>query len=109
MSNDKNLPRFVPIEKLIQYNLSIQIYGVNCEIPVMENCNGFTVRNLGTATVVIMGDPLAAGEVKNIGGNRGEIYVGRLDLKFINTGVQTQQCLVTQKYYMNVPRNNESL
>jgi hypothetical protein len=73
----------------------------------MENCNGFTVRNIGTATVVFMGDPLAAGEVKQVGGNRGEIYVGRLDLKF--SGVGTTAALVTQKYYMNVPRNNESL
>lgn len=107
MQDPKNLPRFVPVEKLLQYNLSVQIYQVACEIPVMENCNGFTIRNIGTATVVIMGDPLAAGEVKQVGGNRGEIYVGRLDLKF--TGAGTFAALVTQKYYMNVPRNNESL
>lgn len=106
-NNDKNLQRIVPVEKLLQYNLSVQIYGVNTDIPVMENCNGFTVRNIGTANVVIMGDTLAPNESKAVGGNRGEIYVGRLDLKF--TGAGTTLCLVTQKYYMNIPRNNQSL
>jgi hypothetical protein len=106
-NQDRNLQRVVPVEKLLQYNLSVQIYQVSLEVPVMENCNGFTIRNIGAATVTVMGDPLAAGEVKNIGGNRGEIYVGRLDIKFSGAGAQA--ALVTQKYYMNVPRNNESL
>jgi hypothetical protein len=73
----------------------------------MENCNGFTVRNVGTATVSVMGDALAANESKGIAGNRGEIFVGRIDIKF--TGIGTRLALVTQKYYMNVPRNNESI
>ena len=101
------LQRVVPVEKLLQYNLSTQIYTVTCEIPVMQNCNGFTVRNVGAATVIVMGDSLAPNESKSIGGNRGEIYVGRIDLKF--TGAGQRAALVTQKYYMNVPRNNESL
>jgi hypothetical protein len=103
----KNLQRVVPVEKLLQYNLSIQVYSVTCEIPVMDNCNGFTVRNIGTATAILMGDALSTNEVKAVGGNRGEIYVGRIDLKF--TGAGTRQVLVTQKYYMNIPRQNESL
>jgi hypothetical protein len=109
MGKDANLPRVVAIEKLLQYNLSVQIYNADVQAPVMENCNGFTIRNLGTALVTVMGDPLSTGQVKNVGGNRGEIYVGRLDIKFTNTGAQTQSVLVTQKYYMNVPRNNEGL
>jgi hypothetical protein len=71
----------------------------------MENCNGFTVRNIGTATLVVMGDALATNESKGIAGNRGEIFVGRIDIKF--TGAGTRLALITQKYYMNVPRNNE--
>jgi len=55
----------------------------------------------------VQGDPLAANETKSIGGNRGEIYVGRIDLKF--SGAGTTMVLVTQKYYMNIPRENESL
>jgi hypothetical protein len=101
--------RVVNLEKLLQYNLSVQVYGIDTDIPVMSFCNGFSVRNIGTCPLVIMGDPLAPGEVKNIGGNRGEIYVGRIDLRFNNTGALSQQCLVTQKYYMNIPRNNEIL
>ena len=106
-SQTKNIPRVVSLEKLLQYNLSTQIYSITCEVPVMDNCNGFTVRNVGTANVVIMGDTLAPNEVKSIGGNRGEIFVGRIDLKF--TGAGTKLCLITQKYYMNVPRTNEGL
>ena len=112
MQDKSNLQRVVPVEKLLQYNLSVQIYDASLQVPVMENCNGFSVRNIaplvGGATVIVMGDPLLPGQVKNIGGNRGEIYVGRLDIKF-TPGGGIQQCLVTQKYYMNVPRKNESL
>lgn len=107
MQDPKNLQRVVPVEKLLQYNLSTQIYSIQCEIPVMQNCNGFSVRNVGTANVVVMGDTLAPNESKSIGGNRGEIFVGRIDLKF--TGAGTTLALVTQKYYMNVPRQNENL
>jgi hypothetical protein len=106
----EDIPKVVPIEKLLQYNLSTEVYSVPCQIPVQNFCNGFTVRNVGTATVVIMGDALAPNESKAIGGNRGEIFVGRIDLKFINTGGgRTTLALVTQKYYMNVPRQNETI
>lgn len=93
--------KIIPLEKLLQYNLSVQIYSVDVQIPVMNFCNGFTVRNVGTANVVVMGDTLAPNESKSVGGNRGEIYVGRMDLRF--TGAGTRQALVTQKYYMNIP------
>jgi hypothetical protein len=98
------LPRVVVIEKLLQYNISVQIYDGSTEIPVMDFCNGFTVRNIGTASLVVNGDVLAMNETKAVGGNRGEIYVGRIDLNFQGAG--TQMALVTQKYYMNVPREN---
>jgi hypothetical protein len=99
-------PKVIPIEKLLQYNLSTQVYSGAEEIPTMDFCNGFTVRNIGTANVVVMGDTLAPNESKAIGGNRGEIFVGRIDLHF--TGAGTTLALVTQKYYMNVPRENQS-
>jgi hypothetical protein len=101
MQDPKSLQRVVSIEKLLQYNLSVQVYSVTCEVPVMENCNGFTVRNIGASNAIVMGDTLAPNEVKSIGGNRGEIYVGRIDLKF--SGAGTNAALVTQKYYMNIP------
>ena len=103
----KRILRVVPVEKLLQYNMSTQIYNESLQVPTMENCNGFTVRNIGTSTLIVMGDALAANETKGFAGNRGEIFVGRIDIKF--TGVGINSALVTQKYYMNVPRNNESL
>jgi hypothetical protein len=102
-----NQEKIITLEKLLQYNLSVQIYGAAVSIPVMEFCNGFTVRNVGTANVIVMGDTLAPNESKGIAGNRGEIFVGRIDLKF--SGAGTTLALVTQKFYMNVPRANESL
>jgi len=97
------------LEKLLQYNLSVQEYNVATQIATQEFCNGFVVRNIGTSTVIFMGDPLAPNESKSVGGNRGEIYVGRMDLFFENTGAQIDACLVTQKCYMNIPRLNERL
>jgi hypothetical protein len=102
------LPRFVPVEKLLQYNQSFQVYNQPTEIPVMDFCNGWTIYNGGTATVLWCGEPILPGIFKAMQGNRGEIYVGRLDLSFINTGAQTQQAYVTQKYYMNVPGENDA-
>lgn len=106
----QELQRVITVEKLLQYNLSVQVYSVDTQVPVMDFCNGFSVRNIAPtatgATVFVMGDPLLPGQVKNVGGNRNEIYVGRLDVKFLGAG--EKQCLITQKYYMNVPREGES-
>lgn len=105
----KEYPRVVTLEKLLQYNLSVAVYNTDCQIPIVELCNGFSVRNIAPtltgATVIVMGDPLLPGQVKNVGGNRNEIYVGRLDIKFNGAGEQV--CLVTQKYYMNIKREGE--
>ncbi len=106
MEHQGRLPRVVPVEKLLQYNLSVQIYNQPEQIPVMDFCNGWTARNIGTSNVIIMGDTLAPNESKAIGGNRGEIYTGRIDLNF--TGVGNNLCLITQKYYMNIDRENAS-
>lgn len=101
------MEKIIQIEKLLQYNISVQVYISPQQVPVMEFCNGYTVRNTGTSNVVIQGDVLAPNESKAVGGNRGEIYVGRLDLNFAGAG--NNSCLITQKYYLNIPRNGESL
>jgi hypothetical protein len=102
----KELLHVVPVEKLLQYNLSTQIYNQPEQVPTMDFCNGFTVRNIGTANVVVMGDQLAPNESKAISGNRGEVFVGRIDINF--NGAGTTLALVTQKYYMNIAFENDS-
>jgi hypothetical protein len=92
------------MEKLLQYNLVTQIYEAALQIPMEQFCNGFTCKNIGTANVVIMGDTLAPGESKAFGGNRGEVYIGRADLKF--SGAGTTAALITQKFYVNIPQNS---
>jgi hypothetical protein len=99
--------KVLPQEKLLQYNISTQVYNGPLQVPAMDFCNGFTVKNVGTATLIVMGDSLAPGEFKAFGGNRGEIFIGRIDIKF--TGSGTTLALVTQKYYMNIPFANQSL
>lgn len=102
----EKLQKVIPVEKLLQYNISTQQYAGAEDVPTMDFCNGFSVRNIGTSVCVVMGDALAPNESKSFGGNRGEIFVGRIDIKF--TGAGNNLALVTQKYYMNVPRENES-
>jgi hypothetical protein len=98
------IQKFIGVEKLLQYDFAIQVYSVNTQVPLDPFCNGFSVKNIaaaGGATVVVMGDPLTPGQSKNFGGNRGEVFTGRLDIDF--TGAGSQLALVTQKYYTNIP------
>jgi hypothetical protein len=98
--------RVIPLEKLLQYNISVQVYNGTEDIPTMDFCNGFTVRNIGTSNLVVNGDQLAPNESKAIGGNRGEIFVGRIYITF--NGAGNNLALITQKFYMNVPFENDS-
>lgn len=94
-------------EKLLVYNLSIQEYQQNLQVDTQNFCNGFTARNIGTDIVYVMGDPLAPNEFKAIGGNRGEIFSGRIDIRFAGGAGLIKNVLVTQKYYVNIPFINE--
>jgi hypothetical protein len=101
----KELLHVVPVEKLLQYNVSVQEYDRSQSVPKEPLCNGFIVRNVGTSGMTINGDALATGESKTVGGNRGEVYVGRIDISFDNAG--TNLCIVTQKFYLNIPMTDQ--
>jgi hypothetical protein len=104
-----NEPKVQVIEKLLQYNVQTTVISGPSQIPTVEFCNGFSIKNTGNSVVVIMDDQLAAGESKSFGGNRGEIYIGRIDLKFIAAAVpvipRIDGCVITEKFYVNIPRN----
>lgn len=91
-------------EKILPYTTST----VNCIQPgavkVDRYCNGFTVINIGAVVATVNGVPLsppAAGETLgdslNEGGNKGEIFTGRIDIQFAGAGGQV---LVIQKTYI---------
>lgn len=86
------------------YNTSTQEYIRQRSIPVIKECNGFTVRNNGTTIVILNGEPIMPGDFKAVGGNAGEIYGGRIDIYFtVPTPAPvtiTRSAWVTQKFYI---------
>ncbi len=95
-------------EKFLEYNTNCQPYQIDTIIPQDRFCNGMTFINRGNTIAVIQGDPLNPGESKSIGGNRGEIYKGRIDLNFqlpaIVPPVPANLLIVTQKFYVNLDK-----
>lgn len=91
-------------EALLYYNTSQQHYAENASIVVDQLCNGYTVINIGTTVMAVNKialNPGTAGtnngESVSVGGNRGEIFAGRIDIAF--TG-GTGLCIVLQKIYV---------
>ena len=63
-----------------KYDTTTQIYNASGQIPIPENCNGYTVTNSGADNVIVDNIMLYAGTVGSIqgdsfstGGNRNEI------------------------------------
>lgn len=85
------------------YNTTTQEYKSLRSVNVDKLCNGFIVNNAGTTIVTLNGEPLQPGQSKTVGGNEGEIYVGRIDLAFIIPSpaptVINNSAWVTQKFY----------
>lgn len=93
------------MEQLLAYNLSSMTYHANQRIEVDSRCNGFTVVNIGNSDCIVNGIPLAPpaapalqGEAAQFGGNRNEIYIGRIELTFTNN---QGTAIVIQKIYEN--------
>lgn len=87
-----------------QYNVVSQQYSQNGNVPLDSHCNGWTAINIGTTVVEVNGIPLNPGtpgtnngESFTVGGNKGEIFNGRISLNF--TG-GTGNVLIIQKYYV---------
>ena len=92
------------METTLFYNLVPSIYNTNTKVEVDRYCNSFTVVNTGTTNMTVNGVPLAPpvapallGEAAQFSGNKGELFIGRIDLSF--TG-GAGACVVTQKIYV---------
>jgi hypothetical protein len=96
-------------DSLIYYDEFVQPVTTAKKIVRDENCNGYVVKNIGNTVCFINLDPLQPGEFRSMGGNRLEIYRGRIEIKF---GAQvtdladppSNSAIVTQKFYLfNTP------
>lgn len=103
MHNDFNETDLMK-EQILYYNILANFIRQNKKFTVDGYCNQWEVINTGTTQVNVNGRPLYPGTPGTIngdsvsyGGNRGEIYIGRIDITFPNG---PGECLVTQKIYI---------
>ena len=91
-------------EKILSVNFSTQEYNRSVQVRVVDNCNGFTVKNRGNNLLLVNGDPLDPGESKGFMLNKEEVYGGRIDLSFRDAVPavvpRVLSAFVTQKFYM---------
>lgn len=92
-------------EKILYWNTLEKVVRKNGDITIDKYCNGVEIVNIGADVVTVNQRPLnppAAGEVLGDsytkGGNRAEIFVGRITLAFQT--VVNPAVLVTQKVYL---------
>lgn len=92
-------------EDTLFYNIITATYSENAHVQIDPYCNGLTVVNIGTPAMNVNGVPLAPppagallGEAQTFGGNRREIFRGRIDIAF--NAAAGAQALVIQKIYI---------
>lgn len=89
----------------LKYNVLINNYSENRFVEVYENCNGYTVLNVGDSDMLVngillhKGTPTSMGESITFGGNAGEVFNGRIDISFIPGGVAPMATII-QKIYL---------
>jgi hypothetical protein len=89
---------------LLKYNTSVKKYSSAYNIQWDQYLNGFEVFNSGTTDLYLNNSLIPPGESKSIGGNYGEVYCGRLDIKFVTPSpappTVTNEMEITQKFYI---------
>lgn len=87
-----------------KYNMTQQQYAKLESVNIDKQCNGVTVLNAGTTYVTWNGIPLAPGQSMTVGGNEGEIFIGRVDIAFFTQtpapAIITNSAWVIQKFYV---------
>lgn len=89
---------------LFKYREVEQNYGEQGRIIYPPYTNGYAVHNDGNTNIILNNaDTIEPGGFKSVGGNFGEIYDGRIDIKFeIPTPAPTtpaNNAVFTFKYY----------
>jgi len=89
--------------RLLKYNMNPQEYIAPRSVPLDSRCNGVTVLNAGNTIVLWNGIPIVPGISLTVGGNEGEVYVGRVDISFMMPSpapdTPNNSAWVIQKYY----------
>lgn len=91
-------------EIILYFNFIYTTIKSNGSVVVEQLCNSYTVINLGTTIAIVNGVPLNPGtpgtnngESISQGGNKGEIFKGRIDIGFISG---SGNVVVIQKIYL---------
>ena len=101
--------------KLLKYRDNEQVYTTADRIIFPPFTNGWTLKNNGNTNVVLNNaETLPPGASKSIGGNYGEIYDGRLDIRFTMPTpapvTPLNKAVLTFKYYTGaIPFPNEKV
>lgn len=85
------------------YDTSTQTYSNAQDVQWADLLNGFVIHNSGTNLLFFNNDPIPAGSSKSYGGNYGEVYKGRLSIRFqlaLPPAGTINQVVITQKYYV---------
>ena len=95
--------------KKLRYDTNTWVTSIAKEFPPDPFCNGFIIFNTSIAPSVVManGVPIPGGGSLTIGGNLGEIFVGRLQISFAGGGVPS--CTIMQKFYVQSAGNTDCL
>jgi hypothetical protein len=64
------------------FNITMQEYTEQRNVVVDKLCNGVTVINKGNTIAMWNQLPLLPDESMTVGGNEGEVFVGRVDITF---------------------------
>lgn len=93
------------MDKTLFYDIVNSIYNANAKVQIDQYCNGVTIVNTGATVLTVNGISLAApiapalvGESVSFGGNRNEIFYGRIDIAF--AAGAGSRCVVQQKVYV---------
>lgn len=83
------------MNRLINFREQFEL--VNQPKEIIANCNSINIINIGTATAVVNGVEIAAGDQYYVQGNENEFNESRYLLSF--TGVGTNAVYVIRKIY----------
>jgi hypothetical protein len=90
----------------LRFGFESKILTSSSSITLAQYTNGFTVRNTGTTLCYVAGVLLDPGESIAVGGNRAEVFEGRIDIQFKTQpappAVITNEATITQKFYTNI-------
>lgn len=91
-----------------KFNITVSNYTVSKIVDIEKDCSAWTATNIGDTTVQVNGiilfpsvTPLTVlGDGVSIGGNKDEIYFGRLNVSFIQPIGAAPQVQIIQKFYI---------